>query len=134
MTTPFLFVIIMMLLIISNQNTRTCALLRRQNLHYTLCGICSNTYPNRQHTYRTGVNLMNYKSPAKTATLIGKERRWIIARCNEGKLPYIKENGRYLINMDKLQEALNQLETSFKPIDNKLKCPGTHSSKSFYKL
>ena len=53
---------------------------------------------------------MLYQSPAQVAETIGKSRRWVIARCHENKLPFIRENGRYLIDVDKLEEAFSAME------------------------
>lgn len=55
---------------------------------------------------------MLYQSPAQVAETIGKSRRWVIARCLENKLPFIRENGRYLIDTDKLEEALLAMEAA----------------------
>lgn len=77
---------------------------------------------------------MQYQSPAKIAELIGKERRWIIARCKNGQIPHIMENGRYLIDADKIQDALSLMEKSFKPMNSNLKYPKNPSSKLLYRL
>lgn len=77
---------------------------------------------------------MYYQSPAEIGKQIGKERRWIIARCKKGELPYIMENGRYLIDADKTQDALSLLEKSFKPMNSNLKYPKNPSSKLLYRL
>ena len=53
---------------------------------------------------------MLYETPAKVAKRIGKSRRWVVARCKESKLPFIRENGRYLIDIDKLEEAFSAME------------------------
>ena len=55
---------------------------------------------------------MLYETPAKVAKRIGKSRRWVVARCKESKLPFIKENGRYLIDTDKLEEAFSAMEAA----------------------
>ena len=55
---------------------------------------------------------MLYETPAKVAERIGKSRRWVVARCKESKLPFIKENGRYLIDTDKLEEAFSAMEAA----------------------
>ena len=55
---------------------------------------------------------MLYQSPAQVAETIGKSRRWVIARCLENKLPFIRENGRYLIDTDKLEEAFSAMEAA----------------------
>ena len=55
---------------------------------------------------------MLYETPAKVAERIGKSRRWVVARCKESKLPFIKENGRYLIDTDKLEEAFAAIEAA----------------------
>ena len=52
-----------------------------------------------------------YQSPAEVAKLIGKSRKWVIDRCKEHKLPCIFENGRYLVNVKKINAALELLET-----------------------
>ena len=53
---------------------------------------------------------MLLESPKQVAKRIGKERRWIVALCNENKLPHIKVKGRYQIDVDKLDEAFAALE------------------------
>ena len=53
---------------------------------------------------------MLYQSPAQVAEKIGKSRRWVVARCKENKFPYIEVNGRYSIDVDKLQEAFAAME------------------------
>ena len=55
---------------------------------------------------------MLYESPDKVAKRIGKDRRWIVALCNENKLPYFKVNGQYNIDVDKLEEAFAAMEAS----------------------
>ena len=77
---------------------------------------------------------MQYQSPAKIGALIGKERRWVIARCNEGIFPHIIENGRFLIDAEKIHEVLSQLEKSFKPLNSNLMYHQKPSSKFLYKL
>ncbi|NLH46400.1 MAG: helix-turn-helix domain-containing protein [Acholeplasmataceae bacterium] len=53
---------------------------------------------------------MLLESPKQVAKRIGKDRRWIVALCNENKLPHIKVNGRYQIDVDKLEEAFAAME------------------------
>ena len=55
---------------------------------------------------------MLYQSPAQVAEKIGKSRRWVVARCKENKLPYIEVNGRYSIDVDKLEEAFAAMEAA----------------------
>jgi hypothetical protein len=77
---------------------------------------------------------MLYQSPAKVAETIGKNRKWVIALCNENKLPFIRKNGRYLIDADKLEQAFAKMETASSTKSTSLLYQETNIRTSRYRL